>query len=64
MPTIGVTGVILLVLLGLLLFGPKKLPELGRALGTTLRELKSGAAGVLNETEEGKSNKLPKETQS
>lgn len=63
MPTIGVTGVILLVLLGLLLFGPKKLPELGRALGTTLRELKSGAAGVLTETEEGKAAKSPKEAQ-
>ncbi|WP_337101489.1 twin-arginine translocase TatA/TatE family subunit [Paenibacillus sp. YIM B09110] len=33
---IGVTGIVLLVILGLLLFGPSKLPQLGRAIGTTL----------------------------
>ncbi|MGM1049625.1 sec-independent protein translocase protein TatA [Paenibacillus uliginis N3/975] len=49
MPTIGVTGIVLLVVLGLLLFGPKKLPELGRAVGTTIRELKSGAAKIISE---------------
>lgn len=55
---IGVTGIILLVLLALLLFGPNKLPELGRAFGKTLREFKSGAREVLDDDdrkEEGKS---------
>lgn len=54
---IGVTGIILLVLLALLLFGPNKLPELGRAFGKTLREFKSGAREVLDDDdrkEEGK----------
>lgn len=34
----------LLVLLGvlLLIFGPRKLPEMGRSLGTSLRELRDG----------------------
>lgn len=35
---IGVTGIVLLVILGLLLFGPSKLPQLGKAIGTTLSE--------------------------
>ncbi|URN96652.1 MAG: twin-arginine translocase TatA/TatE family subunit [Candidatus Pristimantibacillus lignocellulolyticus] len=45
---IGVTGVILLVLVALLLFGPNKLPELGRAVGRTLREFKTGANEMLD----------------
>ncbi|WP_248924708.1 twin-arginine translocase TatA/TatE family subunit [Paenibacillus hamazuiensis] len=34
---------VLVLLFILLLFGPSKLPELGRALGRTLKELKEGA---------------------
>ena len=45
---IGVTGVILLVLVALLLFGPNKLPELGRAVGRTLREFKTGANEIMD----------------
>ncbi|MEC0242961.1 twin-arginine translocase TatA/TatE family subunit [Paenibacillus dokdonensis] len=37
---IGAPGFILLALLALLLFGPNKLPGLGRAAGKTLREVK------------------------
>ncbi|MHA7967509.1 twin-arginine translocase TatA/TatE family subunit [Paenibacillus sp. CAU 1782] len=48
---IGATGVILLVLLGLLLFGPNKLPELGRAFGKTLREFKAGANGIMDDND-------------
>jgi sec-independent protein translocase protein TatA len=37
----------MLVLLGVLLlvFGPKKLPELGRSLGKGVRELREGISG-------------------
>ena len=49
MSGIGVTGIIFLVVLALLLFGPNKLPELGRAFGRTLREFKSGAREVLDD---------------
>ncbi|MEO5936223.1 MAG: twin-arginine translocase TatA/TatE family subunit [Terriglobales bacterium] len=37
---LGMTEMIFLVLLGLLLFGPKKLPEIGRQLGKVLNEFK------------------------
>ncbi len=37
---IGVPGFILLAVLALLLFGPSKLPGLGRAAGKTVREVK------------------------
>jgi len=46
---IGVTGAILLVILALLLFGPNKLPELGRAFGRTLREFKDGAKYMMSD---------------
>jgi len=46
---IGVTGFILLVLVGLLLFGPNKLPELGRAFGRTLKEFKAGAREMMDD---------------
>lgn len=37
---IGVPGLILILTLALIIFGPKKLPEIGRALGQTLKEFK------------------------
>ena len=46
---IGVTGFILLALIALLLFGPNKLPELGRAFGRTLKEFKAGARDMLDD---------------
>lgn len=49
MPNIGVTGLILLVIVALLLFGPSKLPELGRAFGRTLREFKAGAKDLMDD---------------
>lgn len=49
--TIGVPGIILLVILALLLFGPNKLPELGRAVGRTFREFKNGTREILAEDE-------------
>ncbi|WML47792.1 twin-arginine translocase TatA/TatE family subunit [Neobacillus sp. PS3-34] len=37
---IGVPGLILILTLALIIFGPKKLPEIGRAFRQTLREFK------------------------
>lgn len=40
MANIGIPGLIIIFVLALIVFGPKKLPELGRAVGTTLKEFK------------------------
>ena len=37
---IGVTGVILILIVALIIFGPQKLPELGRSFGSALRQFK------------------------
>lgn len=39
------THLLLLIIAALLLFGPSKLPELGRSFGTMLKEFKKGARG-------------------
>ena len=51
---IGIPGLILIIILALILFGPKKLPELGRAVGQTLREFKTSVRGLTNDDEESK----------
>ncbi|MEV2908448.1 twin-arginine translocase TatA/TatE family subunit [Paenibacillus larvae] len=54
---IGFSEVILLIIVGLLLFGPKKLPELGRAFGKTLKEFKDATRGLVDDPNTG-----PKDT--
>ena len=55
MSGIGVPGLILLIIVALLLFGPSKLPELGRAFGRTLREFKMGAREIVEDIERDES---------
>ena len=40
------THIILLLLIALLLFGAKRLPEIGRSLGTGMREFKDSVTGT------------------
>lgn len=46
---IGIPGLIIILVLALIIFGPKKLPELGRAIGQSLREFKSSTKGLMDE---------------
>ncbi|MDR6549943.1 twin-arginine translocase TatA/TatE family subunit [Paenibacillus qinlingensis] len=46
---IGIPGLIVIVGVALLLFGPTKLPQLGRAFGTTIKEFRQGTKGLLEE---------------
>ncbi|WP_373896133.1 twin-arginine translocase TatA/TatE family subunit [Virgibacillus natechei] len=65
--SIGFPGLILILVIALIIFGPKKLPEIGKAAGQTLREFKnstkdltSDVSDEINETKEiinGKENK-------
>ena len=45
MPNIGTGEIILLLLLALLLFGAKRLPEIGRSLGWGMKEFKDSVTG-------------------
>jgi sec-independent protein translocase protein TatA len=41
MPNIGPLEIAIVLVVVLLIFGPKRLPELGRSMGKGIRELKS-----------------------
>jgi sec-independent protein translocase protein TatA len=47
---IGLSGLILILVVLLIFFGPSKLPEIGRAFGKSLREFKNATSGLMDET--------------
>ncbi|MDQ0873135.1 TatA/E family protein of Tat protein translocase [Paenibacillus sp. V4I3] len=49
---IGFTELLLIAIVALVLFGPQKLPEIGRVLGRTIRDFKKGAHALLNDEPE------------
>lgn len=57
---IGIPGLILILVLALIIFGPKKLPEIGRAFGQTLKEFKKSAADLTRDDDD--TNEKPKNT--
>ncbi|WP_027877500.1 Sec-independent protein translocase protein TatB [Meiothermus cerbereus] len=48
---LGMTEILIILLIALLLFGPRKLPELGRSLGQSIREFQRGAKNIREEFE-------------
>jgi sec-independent protein translocase protein TatA len=46
------THLVILLLVALLLFGAKRLPEIGRSLGTGMREFKHGITGATHDSEQ------------
>lgn len=54
---IGIPGLILILVLALMIFGPSKLPEIGRAFGKTLKEFKNATKGMI-EDDDKKNEKI------
>ena len=52
MGRIGMPEVIFIVFVVILLFGVKRLPEIGRSLGDAIREFKKASKGVKNDIED------------
>ncbi|HEY7019032.1 MAG TPA: twin-arginine translocase TatA/TatE family subunit [Gaiellaceae bacterium] len=50
LPEVGITGLIVILIVALLVFGPKRLPEIGRSLGKGMREFKDSISGHSDET--------------
>lgn len=49
---IGVPGLIIILVMILILFGPRKLPEVGSAVGKTLAEFKKSTREIMEDGEE------------
>ena len=54
---IGIPGLILILVLALIIFGPSKLPEIGRAFGKTLREFKNATKDMIEDDEKQNNDK-------
>ena len=56
---IGVTELVILLVALLVIFGPKRLPEMGRSLGRGMREFKDSVSGKDDEDEQPHRSELP-----
>jgi len=64
MPNIGPLEIGIVLLIVLIIFGPKKLPDLGRSLGSSIREFKGGIGGGDDEKDKQVEEKSAEKTPS
>lgn len=57
---IGIPEIIMILGIALLLFGPKKLPEIGRSIGKGIREFKKGTSGLMDSLNDEVNKPSPK----
>ena len=59
---LGAPELIIILVILLLLFGSKKLPELSKSLGESMHELRKGVSGDLGDTKKDTAEKNPPKT--
>jgi sec-independent protein translocase protein TatA len=59
MPNIGVPELLIVLVIALIILGPKKLPEVGRSLGRGMREFKDSISGVTETHDEDEDEDRP-----
>ncbi|MBD8003876.1 twin-arginine translocase TatA/TatE family subunit [Bacillus norwichensis] len=52
----GIGSIIIIAIAAVIIFGPNKLPELGKALGSSLKEFKKATQGLANEDDTEKND--------
>lgn len=55
--SIGIPGLIIILVIILIIFGPKKLPQLGRSVGETIKNFKDSTRDVFDEVTEEEARK-------
>lgn len=60
---IGMPGLIIILVIALIIFGPNKLPELGRAVGRTLGEFKNATKNLSDDDYEDRKKAQSVKTQ-
>jgi sec-independent protein translocase protein TatA len=59
MPNVGPLELIVVLIIALVIFGPKRLPELGRSVGKGIREFRSSVSGSVDDDEDDPPSKPP-----
>ena len=59
MPNVGPLELIVVLIIALIVLGPKKLPEVGRSVGKGMREFKDALSGEHEEEPREKRETLP-----
>ena len=57
--SIGWQGLVVILIILLLVFGPKRLPEMGRSLGRGMREFKDSVTGRRGDDDDDELDELP-----
>lgn len=60
MPNVGPFELAIVLIIALVVFGPKRLPELGRSLGKGIREFRGSVSGEHHEPEKPEAIEPPK----
>ena len=60
MPSLGFGEILVILLIALIVFGPRRLPEMGRTIGRSLREFRRAAADLRAEIEEDLDDEPPR----
>jgi sec-independent protein translocase protein TatA len=56
---IGPPELIIILVLALIIFGPKRLPEIGKTVGKSLREFRAASTEIRRELREGLNDQAP-----
>ena len=59
MPNIGLPELLIVLVIALIVLGPKKLPEAGRSLGRGMKEFKDSISGITNTDDEDDDDERP-----
>jgi sec-independent protein translocase protein TatA len=65
-PNVGPLEIVVVLIIALVVFGPRKVPELGRSVGKGIREMRNSLSGIGDEDEAEASppREVPKSTSS
>lgn len=61
MPNIGPLEIVIVLIIALMVLGPKRLPEFGRSVGKGLREFKGAISGQSRDEDEDETKPAPRQ---
>ncbi len=59
MPNLGIPELLIILVIALVIFGPGKLPDLGKALGSSLREFQRSVRGEDSPADDNRTGEEP-----